>query len=280
MQQPNNSWKERTILSIDVGVKNLAFCLMSLKGVQEEGNNFNIYNWQSINLLDEEYPQCKSVIKSGAKKGTMCNKISRIKTDTDEYFCSMHNPDKTRYNPQINTKVKSVSLKDKCLALYKLLEGVPELLSRPVEVVIEKQMKLNPTMLQMSHLVYSYFIMKGYIVTESPIKNVQFVSAKNKLTVYNGPPIDCHLKNDYNKRKWLACEYTKYMLRNDPLHRDYLDKFPKKKDDLSDCYLQGVWWLTKHENFSHMPYNGTNKKPRKKIKITSSKQSKQKYKYV
>jgi hypothetical protein len=276
-------WNQRKVLSIDVGVKNLAFCLMSLKDntpATPGEDNIIIHKWESINLIDEEYPQCKALMKSGKKQGELCNKTSRIKTDENEYFCSSHNPDKIKYKCQVDTKVKAVLLKDKCVALYRALDKCPELISQPVEIVIEKQMKINPTMLAMSHLVYSYFIMKGYCVEESPIKNVHFINAYNKLTVYNGPEIVCHLKTEYSKRKWLACRYTEYMLRNDKLHRDYFEQFPKKKDDLSDCYLQGVWWLTKKTNDVFMPYKRTNKKTRKKIKISSSKQSKQKYKYV
>lgn len=263
---------ERVILSIDIGVKNLAFCLMSAKDEYAEGNNFNIYEWKSVNLIDEEYPSCEALLKSGKNKGQKCGKTSKIKTKECEYFCASHNPDKTKYKPKKPKKVKSVLLKDKCLALYKVLDDLPHLVQRPVEVVIEQQMKKNPTMLQMAHLVYSYFIMRGYVVPESPIKNVRFVSARNKLKVYDGPKLECHLRNAYNQRKWYACQYTKYMIRNDPVHSEYLDKFPKKKDDLSDCYLQGVWWLKRNGLTKR---KGTKKKTRKYLKKSSSKQNKQ-----
>jgi len=264
--------QERIILSIDIGVKNLAFCLMSAKPTFADGNNFNIYDWQSVNLIDEEWESCSALMKSGKTKGQVCGKPSKIKTDENTFFCASHNPDKERYQPREATKVKTVLLKDKCLALYKVLDSLPDLVSRPCEVVIEQQMKANPTMLQMAHLVYSYFIMKGYVVPESPIKNVRFVSARNKLTVYQGPELVCHLKNAYGRRKWFACEYTKHMIRNDPVHSEYFQKFQKKRDDLSDCYLQGVWWLTKNGSVTR---EGNNKKPRKKIKNTVSNQNKQ-----
>ena len=267
---------ERIILSIDIGVKNLAFCLMSPKDSFSDGDNFNIYDWQSVNLIDEEYPLCETPMKSGKQKGKICGKPSKIKTDDDIYYCASHNPDKERYTAREATKVKTVLLKDTCLALYTVLESLPQLISRPCEVVIEQQMKANPTMLQMAHLVYSYFIMKGYVVDASPIKNVRFISARNKLTVYEGPEIQCHLKNAYGRRKWFAVEYTKYMIRNNTTHLDFFNKFPKKRDDLSDCYLQGVWWLTKNGSVTR---SGTNKKPRKKIKNTSSNQNKQTVKW-
>lgn len=289
----------RIVLSIDIGVKNLAYCLLSAKDTYEDGNNYTIYEWDSINLLDdEEYPSCQAELKSGARKGECCGKQSNIKVhtkfgdgdETSEYYCSTHNPDKAKYIAKEETKVRSVLLKDKCMALYNALDSRPQLLSRPVEVVIEQQMKKNPTMIQMAHLVYSYFLMKGYINEESPIKNVAFVSASKKLQVYDGPVLDCKLKNAYSQRKWYACEYTKWMIRNDPQHHSYLTQFPKKKDDLSDCFLQGVWWLTNKGpngfNRTGGPNgtNGTNgfvnrgkpkkkvRKVRKNINIKSSKQ--------
>jgi hypothetical protein len=262
---------ERIILSIDIGVKNLAFCLMSAKDEYSEGNNFNIYEWKSVNLIDEDYPSCQGLLKSGKRKGQLCGKSSKIKTNDTKYYCISHNPDKKKYKPRKAKKVKSVLLKDKCLALYKTLDELPHLVQKPVEIVIEQQMKKNPTMLQMAHLVYSYFIMRGYVNPESPIRNVRFVSARNKLKVYNGPELECHLRNAYNRRKWFACEYTKWMIRNDPIHSEYLDKFPKKKDDLSDCYLQGVWWLKRNGIVKH---KGTKKKPRKYLKKRSYKQNK------
>ena len=278
---------ERIVLSIDIGVKNLAYCLMSAKDDYEDGNNFNIYDWDSINLIDEEYPLCQAELKSGKRKGEPCGKQSNIKvppppssssrseknglTGEIMYFCSGHNPDKNKYKPKEKTTVKSVLLKDKCLALHNALSSRPHLLKKPVEIVIEQQMKKNPTMIQMSHLVYSYFLMNGYVSDDSPIRNIRFVSARNKLQVYDGPALDCKLKNAYGQRKWYACEYTKYMIRNDPEHHEYLTKFPKKKDDLSDCYLQGVWWLSRS---GFVKRRKPTKKVRKKINIKSSKQSK------
>lgn len=270
---------DRIVLSIDIGIKNLAYCLMSSKDSYEDGNNFKIYDWDSINLIDEEYPLCQSILKSGKRKGESCGKQSNIKvppprsekTGTTLYYCSTHNPDKTKYKPKVATKVKNVLLKDKCLALHKALDALPDLLNKPVEVVIEKQMPKNPSMFAMAHLVYSYFLMYGYVSEKSPIRNIRFIHAKNKLQVYDGPPLDCKLKNAYSQRKWYACEYTKWMIRNDPEHYEFLIKYHKKQDDLSDSFLQGVWWLSRS---GFVKRRKPIKKVRKKINIKSSKQSK------
>ena len=260
-----------TILSIDIGVKNLAYCLMSAKDEYTEGDNYIITDWKSINLLDDEdLDICEGIIKSGKNKGLKCGKQSKITTENDECFCNVHNPDKTKYRPKKPKKVRSVPLKDKCLRLYHTLEKYPVLLSIPREVVIEQQMKRNPTMLQMSHLVYSYFIMKGYVDPNSPIQNVRFVSSRNKLKVYTGPPIECHLKNAYSRRKWFACEYTKWIIRNNPKALDYLSRFPRKVDDLSDCFLQGVWYLNRNGAVAKKRIK-IKKNPRKNIKKSKSK---------
>ena len=73
---------------------------------------------------------------------------------------------------------------------------------------------------------------------ESSISKILFISARNKLSFYDGPTVECHLKNKYSKTKFLAKEYTKYYLieQNNEEKLEYFNSH-KKKDDLSDCYL-------------------------------------------
>ena len=51
------------ILSIDVGIKNLALCLLEVNN-----NNYSILKWDVINLCGA-IPLCKEVVK-----GKICNK--------------------------------------------------------------------------------------------------------------------------------------------------------------------------------------------------------------
>ena len=85
--------------------------------------------------------------------------------------------------------------------------------------------------------------MKNILNDKSRLSDVKFISSKHKLQVYTGPKITVNRKNPKDQRKLLAVEYCKYMIKNDTPNFEYLNKFPKKKDDLSDCFLQGAWYL-------------------------------------
>ena len=90
-------------------------------------------------------------------------------------------------------------------------------------------------------IIYSYFLIKGVSSNEKPIDDIQMINARNKLKVYKGPKIDCDIKDKYIRNKFLAIQYCDYMIKNNifidkKYHKLYDES--KKKDDLSDCYLQ------------------------------------------
>ena len=71
------------VLSIDVGIKNLAFCLF-----EKDANSsyFNIAKWDIINLSQEdEIQKCKCA----EKNGMVCNKPAKYMLN-DNYFCLKH----------------------------------------------------------------------------------------------------------------------------------------------------------------------------------------------
>ena len=116
-------------------------------------------------------------------------------------------------------------------------------------VLIENQPALkNPTMKTVQMILYSYFLVNGVTKSGNPLNNIEMINARNKLKVYKGPPIECNIKNKYNKTKYLGIQYCKYMIdENEKIDSEFKDLFnsSKKKDDLSDAYLQGMYWLTK-----------------------------------
>ena len=93
-------------------------------------------------------------------------------------------------------------------------------------------------------LLYSYFIIEG--VCKDPIcENFQMINARNKLKVYKGPEVECNFTDKYKKNKYLAVEYTKVMILEED--KKFIDLFTesKKKDDLADAYLQGIYYIEK-----------------------------------
>ena len=94
-------------------------------------------------------------------------------------------------------------------------------------------------------IIYTFFIIYGIMNNDSPIDNIHMVNARNKLKVYKGEPIVCDKKNGYAKNKWLSIEYTKKMIEHEDVDKISLFSDSKKKDDLADAYLQGIYWIEK-----------------------------------
>ena len=132
--------------------------------------------------------------------------------------------------------------------MVKLLDTKPNFLEVN-NVLIENQPALkNPTMKTVQMILYSYFLINGVNKPDKPLDNIEMINARNKLKVYKGPPVVCIIKNKYNKTKYLGIQYCKYMINeNDKIDQKYRDKFQnsKKQDDLSDAYLQGMYWIKK-----------------------------------
>jgi hypothetical protein len=102
-------------------------------------------------------------------------------------------------------------------------------------VIIENQIStIASRMKTLQGMIAQYFIMKY-------TPHIEFISAANKLKMFMTKK-----KTTYTERKLESVEVTKELLETLPQlteYRGYLDK-NKKKDDLADCFLQGVYYLT------------------------------------
>jgi hypothetical protein len=80
------SGRTKKILSFDVGIINLAYCLLE---VDYDTEKFVIHDWDIINTADNRY-RCPFVMRGG----NMCNKVAQRKTKIDSdnvyYACSAH----------------------------------------------------------------------------------------------------------------------------------------------------------------------------------------------
>ena len=218
------------LLSFDIGIKNLAFCHIS--------NNEKIKNWGIINI------SCDCTCEYINKNNNKCDKSATFESK-DIKLCSGH----TKLKQYKDTKFKKIKSNNSILNIGKKLvdelEKYPDFLQCK-EVIVENQPSLkNPTMKSIQMLVYSYFLINGIKSKDSKIENIEMINARNKLKVYKGPKIECKYKETYKKNKFLAVKYTELMIINEK--QDFIDLYniSKKKDDLSDCYLQGIYYLRK-----------------------------------
>lgn len=226
------------LLSFDVGIKNLAYCLL-------DTDNENILDWGILNISVD--PVCEHSLK-----GNSCDKSAKKETkDKGIKLCSSH----IKLKMYKDIPMKNISkLKNPMLDLGKQI--VKKLSEKEnfldVDIVcIENQPALkNPTMKSVQMIIYSYFLIEG-VTTLKTIKDIQMINARNKLKIYNGPKVECNIKETYKRNKFLAIQYTDYMIKeNNHIDKKYHQLYndSKKKDDLSDSYLQGIYYIRKLNN--------------------------------
>ena len=300
------------VLSIDVGIRNLAYCLFececdSLKHASGELKTpehvmqlVNIVAWDTVNLCDDgtaapaaPTPTCSTVgckfaakfaHESGPDPLTVhyCTRhanasgykmpllpsiasakilkkmtLEQLKAFSGEYLSSTI-PEKCE-----KSKMKllqhlqdciaaeylvGVSLKPKVISaasldlitlgrnMHRRFDALPHIAAGVDVVIIENQLStLASRMKTLQGMITQYFIMRG-------VPDIRFISATNKLKLFSKEG-DEEGKSDYADRKKRSMEITRALIaEHAPEHTALYDKH-KKKDDLADCFLQGVWWL-------------------------------------
>lgn len=258
------------LLSIDVGIKNLALCLFNI----ENKENYEILDWNVINLCNEEKINCicgKPAKYTYKNKIYCCKKhISNTEYNLIPKELEMKNLKKKKINDikkiLIENKIEFDKKKSKILLLEELETNLCEKYILPFsnnvkakdmalvdigislknwldklynnikidEVIIENQISpIANRMKTIQGMIAQYFIMKDVI-------KIEFISASNKLKDYVG-----NQSTSYNERKNIGIDVCNEILINNEKIIKHLDMFcsHKKKDDLADCFLQGIWYI-------------------------------------
>jgi hypothetical protein len=267
------------ILSIDVGIKNLAFCLFEKSPTAQQ---FKITKWDVINLTEEETFKCCFV-----EKNIICNKLAKFKKD-DKCFCIKHSKKQQIHVPTPEQKQSFIN-KQKINKLYEIADShdikydskikktdlvklINEYIQNnyfePIEskkavdvdlfnigvniknkfneilkdegvinyVIIENQ--IGPLAIRMKTI--QGMIVQYFIMSNLNVQHIEFISASNKLK-------DCHVKDKekYSDRKKLGIAKCLGILTTDFRFNEHVEFFNKhkKKDDLSDSFLQGLWFI-------------------------------------
>ena len=215
------------ILSIDVGVKHLAHCLLNIN------HGLSIEQWDVLNLNDRT-----------------CSCLEKATHELhDMYLCKHHASYTslphciglcTKYRIPLGTKdemKRELKKQTKKISEPTLIDLGKQIMARynalfqelPDVVLIENQIgPLASKMKAVQGLLVQYWLMKGV--------KVECISACNKLKLFHQG------KTTYAERKKLSIEHTATLLNQYQLSDVKFQKH-KKKDDLADTFLQGIWYI-------------------------------------
>jgi hypothetical protein len=211
------------------------------------------YCTRHANASDYKMPLPSSIVSSKLLKKLT---LEQLKAFSDEYLSSTI-PEKceksklkllqhvtaalaAEYLVAVSTKPTVISAVSMDLItigrnMHRRFDALPHLASGLDVVIIENQLSTLATRMKtLQGMITQYFIMRG-------VPDIRFISATNKLKLFSKEEGD---KSDYADRKKRSMEITRALIaQHAPEHIGLYDKH-KKKDDLADCFLQGVWWLS------------------------------------
>jgi len=268
------------ILSIDVGIKNLALCLFDKSNTTE---NFKVTKWDIIDISEQENTIICEVVEKNVicnkpakfKKGENCyclkhSKKQQIQIPTSEQKSSFINKQKIQklyeiaesHNIKYEPKIKKVDLiklinehininyfqtieskKAAEVDLFNIGLNIKTKFNKLFEnetkidyVIIENQ--IGPLAIRMKTI--QGMIVQYFIMSNLNVEHIEFISASNKLK-------DCDVKDkgNYSDRKKLGISKCLEIITTDFRFSEHVDYFNthKKKDDLSDSFLQGIWFI-------------------------------------
>ncbi len=261
---------EISMLSIDVGIKNLSFCFFV---------NGSIKLWDNIDLTEKHDTYCCECSKKAkyihkndncikgyclqhAKKQKDClmfikelseshlkkQKINVLHELCDKYKLTYTSSFKkqqfidvlleySKANFLQEVEKTNASKVDLSIIAENIMYKYNSIFTQDMHishVIIENQIgPLANKMKTIQGMLVQYFVMRS--PTNIPL--VEFISASNKLKEFT--PLGKKL--DYKARKKLSVEVCSNLLDGTEW-KDYMISH-SKKDDLCDCYLQGLWYL-------------------------------------
>jgi len=318
--------KIQRIISFDVGIKNMAYCILEVtESSADKKPMITIIAWNILNIASTEtsstLPLCQHITTSKKKRdGTCTQKIcgKKSKYNKDNYYvCEKHGkssatlkiPTKQLSERQLQKmkmdaltqlamvedtklyitteRMKKQELVTKILTCFKnnywdknmtqsktinaskldlitigrnLHKELSQLsnISLITHVIIENQISpIANRMKTIQGMLAQYFIFHN-------IPHIEFVSSSNKLKDFlKDVNIQTSEQTNYKQHKTDGIQYCKQLLNRyfDETWLEYLEKYPQKKDDLADCFLQGIWYLNKKiiTNAYNLKINNVNK---------------------
>ena len=86
------------LLSIDIGIKNLSFCLFDINSIETTSNHRKIIKWDNIDLSEKSESKCIEIDKNG-----LCDKPAKFSKD-GKCYCLKHSKKQTFLQPTTELK--------------------------------------------------------------------------------------------------------------------------------------------------------------------------------
>jgi len=273
------------ILSIDVGIKNLALCLFTIHDSESQ-----ILLWDTINLCQPVETICGELDKSNIP----CSKPAKFKKH-GKYYCLKH-AKKQKYQMPVSDLKPAFIKKQKITTLYELADKYNIKYSSPIKKtdlislfndyiyntclepletvnaskidlvtigrniqqrlddILEEHVSSIDTVIienQISPIANRMKTIQGmiaqYFIMTNSATNIDFINASNKLK-------DCPDKDisSYGNRKKMGIQYCLELLNKHFHFQSWIKHFEthSKKDDLADSFLQGIWFIENKVNKS------------------------------
>lgn len=281
------------VISFDVGIKNMAYCILDLSGEKMEITDWNVLNLLNLQTFVQKKctVKCKTTKKKNEEK--VCGKNAKYQKG-EIFYCEQHaKSDKQYMMPKKDYTEKVLKKKkiDELLSIGKqhmffldnvkrnkqelidtlrtyfdkhMLEniekekkvtaGQTDLLSigRNLKVELNKldtlenidvvfiENQISPIanrMKTIQGMLAQYFIM-----TDDNI-SIEFVSSSHKLKQFDKD------KNSYKENKQQSVIFSRNIIDKNENFENWKEKLDsKKKDDLADCFLQGLYYFVREKN--------------------------------
>ena len=278
------------LLSFDVGIKNLAYCILSITEIEDNSKHFiEIIKWNIIDLSCDhvEETETETAVKilnqccKCKKAATYCTHSNSMLPEDVKKYCKKHaeeaqlpmHPKLLKSNSKSGQTPYIVPLSKKKVSCNKInivdlgknikchLDVIfAEHMDKIDAILIENQIgNLAGRMNVLQGMISQYFIMRN-------ITNIEFISATNKLKLFktiinkkNNASDEGNLDNVlesekklYKMRKDAGKMVCRSLLTFYPKLNEWITKYDKhkKNDDLADCFLQGYYYAHLHFNKS------------------------------
>jgi hypothetical protein len=286
-----------TLLSIDIGIKNLAFCLFE-RVEENNATHFYIKKWEVINICEKQTFHCGVI-----EKNVICNKPAKFQKN-DQCFCLKHSKKQNFLIPNAELKSafinkqkiqKLIEIADKYKLKYEknikktdLINIINDYIHNTCFEEVNTSKASNTDLITIGMNIMTHFdalfseedqieyviienqispianrmktiqgmIAQYFIMSDVSVDHIEFVSSINKLKdlTLNANTINDKNINDkkekkekltYAERKKLGISKCLDFLTNDHRFQNKSDFFisHKKKDDLADSFLQGLWFI-------------------------------------